>query len=107
MQQFCISVSTGNIVSKLTVNDTKNCKVSLGLTPRLAAVFARNHTCLPGPCLAQFFLMCNNIFPLFYQCRFFYFRDRPWRYILNFGCRYVPVVAFMQYFITNTVALTC
>ena len=55
MQQFCISLSTGNIVSKLTVNEAKNCKIFLGLTPRLAAVFGRNCNCLPEPCFADCF----------------------------------------------------
>ena len=58
-----------------------------------------------GPCVAQSFSICNNIFPLFYQFRLFYFKDTRWRWILNFYCRYVPVVAFVQYIFTNTVVV--
>ena len=75
MQQFCISLNTGNTSSRLIVNEAKNCKISPGLAPRPTAVFGRNDTCLPGLCFGPLFLMCNNIFPLFYQCRLFYFRD--------------------------------
>ena len=67
MYQFCISLSTRNTVSKLTVNKAKNCNITLGLTYKHAAVFGRNQTCFPGPCFAQFFLKCKNIFPPFYQ----------------------------------------
>ena len=106
MQQFGISLSNGNTKLSKLVNKAKIWKIFLGLIPRPAVVFGRNHTCLPGPCFAQFFLMGNNIFPLFYQCRLFYFRDKPWICILVFVVyRYVSVVAFVQYFITNTVVL--
>ena len=55
MQQLCISLSTGNTISKLTLNEAKKCKISLGLTLRPGAVFGRNYTCLPGHCFAHFF----------------------------------------------------
>ena len=55
MQQICISLSNGNTISKLTLNEAKKCKISLGMTPRPGAVFGRNHTCLPGHCFAHFF----------------------------------------------------
>ena len=61
MPQICISLSNGNTISKLALNETKKCKIYLGMTPRPEAVFGRNHTCLPGPCFAHFF-KCQIIF---------------------------------------------
>ena len=79
-----------------SLNEAKNCKIYLGW-PQTSCCFwnKRNLFCRTSFC--SIFLICNNIFPLFYQCRLFYFRDAFvifWRTLIC-SCRSCPVCSFL------------
>ena len=55
MQQFCVSLSAEKTVSKLKWG--WKLQNFAGADPQIAAVYKRNHTCLPGPYFGEFFFM--------------------------------------------------
>lgn len=56
----------------------------------------------------EFFLIWNNIFPILGQFKFVSTSEiRPGDLFSPFLCKYVPFVAFVQYFMTSTVVLVC
>ena len=92
----------------LSLNVVQNCKISLGLTPRPPAVFRRNQTCFPGPHFTQFFWRAIIFFHFFINADCLTLGlDLGDAFLIFDVHRCVPVVNFVQYFITNTVVLAC
>ena len=62
-----------------SLKENKNCKIFLRLHHAVdcTTVSQTNHTCSPTPRFARF-PICNDIFPTFGKCRFFYLWDRSW-----------------------------
>ena len=85
----------------LSLNEAKNCKIPLRLTPRGQAVLEQTKLVYQG------LILLNFIFPhSFVNADCFTSRIDPRDAFFDVH-RYVPVVTFMQYFINNTVVLAC
>ena len=87
--------------------NVKNVKFPWCCPSRSPSCFLK-HSCLSTPrlVLCNNFI-CNSTFQSLINADFFTSRIGPGDTFLIFWCRYIPVVAFVQYFMTNIVVLVC